>query len=125
MMKKIKRVVVTVILLAVLVPAGWFFVTRFCMARYAISPDWASITFHGDTYTPLETTCNSFEEGQAALLDTNRRTGKTIGIGVFPQRTFDDLIWPVWIMECDGDTARDRIFVRGLMDAGTVYGKAP
>jgi hypothetical protein len=51
----------------------------------------------------------------------NSHIGKTIGIGVFPRRTFADLIWPVWIMEYDGDTARDRIFVRGLMDVGTVY----
>lgn len=84
MMIKIKRVVIAVILLAVLVPAGWFFGTRFCMARYAISPDWESITFHGDAYISLETTYDSFEEGQAALLDTNRRADKTIGIGVFP-----------------------------------------
>jgi hypothetical protein len=49
--------------------------------------------------------------------------GITIGIGIYGKGTITDYIFPNWIMEYKNDKKHNRIFVRGLMDMGSVYEK--
>ncbi|SHH75304.1 hypothetical protein SAMN02745823_00859 [Sporobacter termitidis DSM 10068] len=119
--RTVKFAVLLVLALLILAPAGWFTYTRFCVDRYAISMDWETITFKGETYIPKKEQYETDADLQAALGYMNSHVGKNIGIGVFPKRSFTDLIWPVWISEYDGDKSHGEIFVRGLMDVGSVY----
>jgi hypothetical protein len=121
---KIKTIVLAFIALLVLIPASWFTYTRFIIDQYAISPDWVTITYKDAVYLPEYKPYASDAEAQDDLAYTTSHIGKTIGVAVFPKRSFSDLIWPVWVMEYDGDKAHDHIFVRGLMDVGTVYVRA-
>jgi hypothetical protein len=54
--------------------------------------------------------------------DTNN-LGKTIGIAVYEKKGLADYIWPFWVNEYKDDKEHNRIFVRGLMDLGSVYEK--
>lgn len=120
--KHIVKIIVSITLVVlVLCPAGWLFATRFCVDQYALSTDWETITFKGATYSPLEEKYASEAELQQSLEYMNAHIGKNIGIAVPPQRSLTDLIWPVWVMEYDGDRLHHKIFVRGLMDVGRVY----
>jgi hypothetical protein len=119
--KVVKIVLIIVVALLVLIPSGWFVGTRFCVDRYVLSMDWETITFKDDIYTPLEEKYASEAELQQSLETMNASIGKNIGIAVPPRRSLADLVWPVWVMEYDGDRTHQKIFIRGLMDVGRVY----
>jgi hypothetical protein len=116
----VKYILIIPVLL-VLAAVVWFFATRFWVDQYAITPDWETIAFKGATYVPQTETYASEAELQQALEYMNAHVGRYIGVAVFPERSLTDLIWPVWVMEYDGDKQNQKIFVRGLMDVGSVY----
>lgn len=118
-----RNIIIVVIAVLILIPTVWFVGTRFFVDQYQISYDWDTIAFGNDTYFRQNQVYNSDAEAQIALDDMTGHIGKNIGIAVFPKRSFVDLIWPVWIMEYGDDTSHDQIFVRGLMDVGSIYVK--
>jgi hypothetical protein len=72
-----------------------------------------TITFKSSTYV----------QNEIFSVTDRENLGKTIGIAVEGKRTLSDYIWPFWVMEYKNDKEHNRIFVQGLMDAGSVYNK--
>src|SRR5689334_11823242 len=99
------------ILLILCIPA-FFVYTRFCLDLYKM--DGNTLTFKNNIYIRSDTLSGSDEQN----------LGKTIGIAVEGKRTITDYIWPYWVLEYKNDEGHNRIFVRRLMDLGSVYKKS-
>jgi len=113
--RKIKMANIAVLIICLLflsIPASFIY-TRFCLDKYEMKDN--TIKFKNNVYIRKDSISDSDQEG----------LGKAIGIGVYGKRTITDLIWPFWVMEYKGDKEHNRIFVRGLMDVGSVYTKVP
>lgn len=112
MLRKVSLfIIIPIILGIILYIPGWFIYTRFCLDRYEMKDD--TIRYEEIVYLRNDSINVSGEQN----------IGKTIGIGVYGKRSIADLIWPFWIYEYKNDKEHNRIFVRGLMDVGSVYEK--
>lgn len=105
-------IIASIILFSILYIPGWFIYTRFCLDQYEMKDN--ILKFEDIVYV-REDSFNTSDD---------QNLGKTIGIGVYGKRSIADLIWPYWIYEYKDDKEHKRIFVRGLMDVGSVYEKA-
>ncbi|MDP4090160.1 MAG: hypothetical protein Q8930_12925 [Bacillota bacterium] len=113
-MSKVKKVVLITVSLFVLYIPTWFIYTRFCLAKYEVI-DGNTIRYKNYVYVRKD-----------SLSETDdKNLGKTIGVAVDEKRTITDYIWPFWVMEYRDDKEHSRIFVRELMDLGSVYTKKP
>lgn len=92
-----------------------FFSTRIWTDLYTINTDGDTISFKNDVFVRQATSLQADSEN----------LGSTIGIAVFSKRSITDYIWPTWVMEYEDDREHNRIFVRTLMDPGSVYVKQP
>lgn len=110
-MKSLKTALIIIIILSVLPFTTWFIKTRFCLGKYVMNGN--TLTYKNSVYVRKNLSTDSDFEN----------LGKTIGIGIDGKRTITDYIWPFWVMEYKNDKEHNRIFVRGLMDLGTVYEK--
>lgn len=110
-MKPWKRTALIILSLLILSIPTYFVYTRFCLDKYEMKGE--TLTLNNSRYVRS----NSFSPADGENL------GKTIGIAVYGKRTLTDYIWPFWVMEYKNDKDHDRIFVRGLMDVGSVYMK--
>jgi hypothetical protein len=108
---KLKKILLIVVVLIILYIPGWFIYTRFCLPHYKMNDN--TITYKQDVYIRNDS-ISSFDI---------KNVGKTIGIGIYKKRSLADYIWPFWISEFKDDNEHNRIFVRGLMDLGSVYEK--
>lgn len=108
----LRRIIMVGILLLILYIPTWFVYTRFFLDKYEMKDN--TLKLNNIVYVRKD----SFSDTD----DDN--LGKAIGVGVYGKRKIADLIWPFWVMEYKNDKEHNRIFVRGLMDVGSVYEKA-
>lgn len=106
---KVWKIGLIIAILIVFTISPWFVYTRFCLEKYEISG--IVLTCKDSIYVRYDSLSASDEEN----------LGKAIGIAVKGKRTISDYIWPIWVMEFKNDKEHNRIFVRGLMDLGSVY----
>lgn len=108
---KIEKVALIISVVFILYIPAWFVYTRFCLPQYKMDSN--TLTYKESVYIIKD----SFSPSDTENL------GKTIGIAIYGKRKLSDYIWPFWVSEYKGDKEHNRIFVRGLMDLGTVYQK--
>jgi len=108
---KIGKIVLIVIVLFILYIPAWFTYTRFYLPQYKMD---------GNTLTYKE---NIYIRKDSFSASDTENVGKIIGIAIYGKRELADYIWPFWVREYKDDKEHNRIFVRGLMDLGTVYEK--
>jgi len=108
---RIQKIGLIIIVLFVLCIPTFFVYTRFCLDKYEMNGN--TLTFKNSMYVRNDFSSASDEEN----------LGQTIGIGINGKRTITDYIWPFWVIEYKNNKEHNRIFVRGLMDLGSVYEK--
>jgi hypothetical protein len=108
---KILKIGLIIIVLFVLCIPTWFIYTRFCLDIYKMNGN--TLTYNNSVYVRKDSLSASDQEN----------LGKTIGIAIDGKRSVTDYIWPFWVMDYKNDKKHNRIFVRGLMDFGTMYEK--
>ena len=107
--------VVLIVVLFVLSIPSYFLYSRFLLDKYEMDDlTLNTLRFKNSVYVRMH--------GDSPPPDT-KNPGRTIGIAVYGKRTITDYIWPIWIAEYKNDKGHQRIFVRGLMDVGSVYEK--
>jgi len=108
---KSRKIGLIIVMLVILSIPTYFIYSRFCLDKYIM--DGNTLTFNNSIYI-----CKN----SLSASDTENIV-KTIGIGINGKRTINDYIWPIWVMEYKNDKEHNRIFIRGLMDLGSVYEK--
>lgn len=108
---KVWKIGLIIAILIVLGFSTWFVYTRSFLDKYKMNGN--TLTFKNSIYIRIDSSSASEEE----------TLGKAIGIAIEGKRTISDYIWPFWVMEFKNDKEHNRIFVRGLMDLGSVYKK--
>lgn len=108
---KFRKIALVIGIIFVLYLPISFIYTRFCLDEYKIDGD--TLRMNDSIYV---------RKNSLSGLDTEN-LGGLVGIAVEGERTMNDYIWPKWVIEYKNDKEHNRIFVRGLMDLGTVYEK--
>lgn len=103
------KICASIAVLLVLIALFYFLDTRIWIDKYKVEGD--TLVFGDDHYILQNTLSES---------DTDN-LGQNIGIAVSSEREITDYIWPTWVVAYKDDKEHNRIFVRGLMDLGSVY----
>jgi hypothetical protein len=91
----------------------FFLYTRFWIDQYQMTDNGKILSYKSEKYIRNET----YSEDQAD------NVGELIGIAIDGKRTFWEYVWPYWVNEYKNDQEHEHIFVRGLMEVGSVYDK--
>lgn len=109
---RIWKIGCVVVILLILSMPTFFIYTRFGLEKYELNGN--KLTFNNSVYIDSGFLSASDEEN----------LGRTIGIAIDGERTMNDYIWPLWVIEYRNDKEHNKIFVRGLMGSGGVYNKS-
>ncbi len=108
---KIKKIGLAIFILLIMYIPVWFIYTRFCLDKYEIE----GLTLKRQSVVYVYK--NSFFEND------EQNIGRTIGIAFEGEKTWQDFVFPYWVMEYKNDKEHNLVFVRGLMDLGGIYEK--